>query len=61
MLGTDLRSTFSKSWPGNMFMYKVLVSCVSPLSPRQSHSSKLPAFQEKQQSKIADSNPRMLK
>lgn len=61
MLDTDLRSTFSKGWPGNMFTYNVLVSCVSALSPRQSHSSKLPAFQEEQQSKIADSNPRMSK
>lgn len=47
MLDTDLRSTFSKGWPDNMFMYKVLVSCASALSPRQTYSSKLPAFQEK--------------
>lgn len=47
MLDTDLRSMFSKGWPGNMFMYKVLVSCASALSARQSCSSKIPPFQEK--------------
>lgn len=50
MLDTDLRSIFSDGWPGNTSVYEVLVSCVTALSPRQSHSSKLPAFQEKQKS-----------
>lgn len=54
MLATYLRSTFSKGWPGNMF------SGISALSTRN-RLSKLPAFQEKEKSKIAEPNPRILK
>lgn len=61
MFDGDLRSTFSKGCPHSVFMYKVLVSSASALSPQQSHSSKLPIFQEKQKSEVAESNPNVSK